>query len=374
MSGSCRVPTDHVKVGVEFWFCVRAACLVADFVSKATETSGHLGLARASRGIAQGNIGMDGTSQGTMDLDKTSQWSVETLRTVVDRRLRLLVPHSQIPPQQLHQAMCYSLLAPGKRLRPILTLLASFHFGVKDLAALDAACALEMVHAASLIMDDLPAMDNAELRRGQPTAHRQFGEEIAILAAVALLNQAYSVIGSMEQINDAARSDLVRTFARVIGSEGLVGGQVMDLKERGQGMDARRIEKLNELKTAALFVAAVEAGAIIAGVTGSRFSAARTFATHLGLAFQIADDMLDDPAFAGTTGKDTGKDADKPTLVSQLGLEGARQTLDAHLGAARAALIVMSPTPSPLTTFFEASFAQAPVPPSGLPPNVTKRG
>jgi geranylgeranyl diphosphate synthase, type II len=310
---------------------------------------------------------MDGTDQGVMEPENTSQWSVDTLRTVVDRRLRLLVPHAQLPPHQLHQAMCYSLLAPGKRLRPVLTLLASFHFGVKDLAALDVACALEMVHAASLIMDDLPAMDNAEMRRGQPTAHRKFGEEIAILAAVALLNQSYGVIGSMDLPNDTARADLVRTFARVIGSDGLVGGQVIDLKERHQDMDPRRIEKLNELKTAALFVAAVEAGAIVAGATGASFAAARTFATHLGLAFQIADDMLDDPAFAGQTGKDTGKDADKPTVVSVLGAQGARRVLNQHLTAARAALLVMSPKPSPLSAFFEASFAQVPDPTSHTP-------
>jgi geranylgeranyl diphosphate synthase, type II len=297
-----------------------------------------------------------------MDRDNTQQWSVDQLRTVVDRRLRLLVPHAQLPPQQLHQAMCYSLLAPGKRLRPVLALLTSFHFGVKDLVALDAACALEMVHAASLVLDDLPAMDDAELRRGQPTAHRQFGEEIAILAGVALLNQAFGVIGSMDGISDAARADLVRTFARSIGSDGLVGGQVIDLKERGPGLDAARVEKLNELKTAALFVAAVETGAIIAGATGDSFAAARIFATKLGLAFQIADDMLDDPAYAGQTGKDTGKDDGKPTIVSLLGIEGARRVLDAHLADARAALVVMSPQRSPLTVFFEASFAR-PLPP-----------
>jgi len=293
-----------------------------------------------------------------MQREPSALWSVEQLRTVVDRRLRLLVPHAQIAPQQLHQAMCYSLLAPGKRLRPILTLLTSFHYGVTDLRALDAACALEMVHAASLIMDDLPAMDNSELRRGQPTAHRQFGEEIAILAAVALLNQAYGVLGSMEGLTDPARADLVRIFARAIGSEGLVGGQVIDLKERTGAMDARRIEKLNELKTAALFIAAVETGAIIAGATGASFEAARTFATKLGLAFQIADDLLDDPAYAGQTGKDTGKDRDKPTVVSLLGVEQARRVLDQYLADARQALQQMSATPSPLTAFFEASFAQ----------------
>jgi geranylgeranyl diphosphate synthase, type II len=289
-------------------------------------------------------------------------WTLDQLRTIIDRRLRLLVPHAQLPPQQLHQAMCYSLLAPGKRLRPLLTLLSSFHFGATSLAALDVACALEMVHAASLIMDDLPAMDDAALRRGKPTAHREFGEEIALLAAVALLNQAYGVIGSMDGVDDTARAALVRIFARAVGSDGLVGGQVLDLKERGQGMDRNRIEKLNELKTAALFVAAVEAGAIVAGAAGPAFAAARTFATHLGLAFQIADDMLDDPAFAGQTGKDTGKDTGKPTLRSVLGNTEARRVLDRHLAAARSALVAMHPGPSPLTEFFEASFAAVPTP------------
>ena len=291
-----------------------------------------------------------------MDREQSELWSVDHLRTVVDLRLRLLVPHTRNAPPQLHQAMCYSLLAPGKRLRPVLTLLASFHFGVTDLIALDAACALEMVHAASLIMDDLPAMDNSELRRGQPTAHRKFGEEIALLSGIALLNQAYSVLGNMERVGDHARADLVRTFAYAIGSEGLVGGQVIDLKERDDSLTPQRIEKLNELKTAALFVAAVESGAIIAGAKGPSYDAARTFATKLGLAFQIADDLLDDPSFAGRTGKDTGKDSGKPTVVSVLGQHQARQVLERYLTEARIALKQMSAAKSPLTVFFDASF------------------
>ena len=293
-----------------------------------------------------------------MDGNQIAVWPVERLRTVIDRRLRLLVPHAQIAPQQLHQAMCYSLLAPGKRLRPVLTLLTSFHYGLTDLAALDVACALEMVHAASLVMDDLPAMDNSELRRSQPTAHRQFGEEIAILAGIALLNQAYGVIGNTDGLSDAVRGDLVRIFAKAIGSNGLVGGQVMDLKERAVELEPRRIERVNELKTAALFVAAVESGAVIAGATGAALAAANTFATKLGLAFQIADDLLDDKAFAGTTGKDTGKDHGKPTMVSVLGPVRARATLNGYLSDAREALAEMSAGPSPLTVFFEASFAQ----------------
>lgn len=254
--------------------------------------------------------------------------------------------------------MSYCLLAPGKRLRPVLTLLTSFHFGATDLAALDIACAVEMVHTASLIMDDLPAMDNSELRRGQPTAHRQFGEEIAILAGVGLLNQAYGVIGTADDLSDAVRADLVRIFASAIGADGLVGGQVMDLKERTAGMDPGRIEKLNELKTSALFIAAVLTGAVVAGASGAPLAAARTFATKLGLAFQIADDLLDDAAYAGRTGKDTGKDLGKPTMVSELGTVAARALLDRYLVEARMALTAMNAAKSPLTAFFETSFAQ----------------
>ena len=294
-----------------------------------------------------------------MDRDRLDIWSVEHLRTVVDGRLNSLVPRLDAPPAQLHAAMRHSLLAPGKRLRPLLVLLASFHFGIKDLAALDAACALEMIHAASLIMDDLPSMDNAELRRGLPTAHRKFGEEIAILAGVALLNRAYGVIGDMMHLSDATRVALLRSFAHAIGSEGLVGGQVLDLKERDLAMAPLQLEKLNELKTAVLFVAAVEAGAVIAGADGRSLEAARTFASKLGLAFQIADDMLDDASYAGLTGKDTGKDANKPTVVSTLGRKDAQRLLEQYLADARTALTTMNAAESPLTAFFDASFVKA---------------
>ena len=289
-------------------------------------------------------------------MPENPQWSVDYLRTIIDRRLRILLPDPQVAPQRLHQAMAYALLAPGKRLRPVLTMLASFDFGVKDLRALDCACAIEMVHTASLIMDDMPAMDNADLRRGQPTAHRQFGEDTAMLSSVALLNHAYGVIASADGFSPAARIALVGMLSSAVGSDGLIGGQLLDLRERSPTMNKRQLEHLNQLKTAALFVASVEAGAHAAGVTGDAIEAARTFALELGLAFQIADDMLDDPAFAGKTGKDTGKDAGKPTLVSVLGPGEANRVLGRHLDAARANLGKLGGT-GHLATFLEASFA-----------------
>jgi geranylgeranyl diphosphate synthase, type II len=224
--------------------------------------------------------------------------------------------------------------------------------------ALDAACAIEMIHAASLIMDDLPAMDDAELRRGQPTAHRQFGEDIAILSGIALLNRAFGVVASADGLSNATRIELIRILSESVGSNGLVGGQVIDLSERRGEMDRRRIEKLNQLKTAALFVASVEAGGVIAGASSEMLTTVRKFATDLGLAFQIADDLIDDPSFAGKTGKDTGKDHGKATLISVLGRNQARGALDQYLKAARTALLTMGNPASQLVTFVEASFAQ----------------
>lgn len=234
--------------------------------------------------------------------------------------------------------MAYNLLAPGKRLRPLLTLLTSFHFGRRDLAALDVACAIEMVHAASLVMDDLPAMDNAAYRRGQPTLHLKFGEDIAILSSVALLNQAFEILAGCSDLSADLRLELIRLVTSAIGPNGLIGGQTMDLNLRTSPSRDDDLVKVNNLKTAALFVAAAEAGARVAGVKGSNLNLVRQFALELGAAFQIADDLMDDPSFAGRTGKDTGKDANKPTMLSRNGLEDTRSKLRDHLHAARKCL------------------------------------
>lgn len=285
-------------------------------------------------------------------------WSIDHLKLMIDRRLRILLPGAQIPPRSLHSAMAYSLLAPGKRIRPSLTVLTAFHFGSRDLSALDCACAIEMIHAASLIMDDLPSMDDAQLRRGQPTAHRQFGEDMAILSGIALLNRAYGVIASADGLLAATRVELMRILSDAVGSNGLVGGQVVDLRERWGEMDRRDLEKLNQLKTGALFVASVEAGAVIADAPAEMRETVRRFAADLGMAFQIADDLIDDASFAGKTGKDTGKDHGKATLISVLGKADARVILLGHLDSAGAALRRMSNPTSHLVTFAGAIFAQ----------------
>jgi geranylgeranyl diphosphate synthase type II len=286
-------------------------------------------------------------------------FSISYLETIIDRRLRVILPSQQVPPQLLHTAFGYSVLAPGKRLRPTITMLTCFQLGRRDLAALDCACAIEMVHAASLVLDDLPCMDNAERRRGQPTAHRKFGEDIAVLSSVGLLNMAFGVVAAMDDLPPEIRINLVGLLSHAVGSNGLIAGQLMDLKMRSA--QSRSLERLNDLKTGALFVAAAEAGAIVAGSNHETLKHVRGFASELGLAFQIADDILDTGAYADQTGKDTGKDVGKPTLLTVLGEDGCRAAYGEHVEQCRQHLAALSATDAPLGKFVEHCLAQVEV-------------
>jgi geranylgeranyl diphosphate synthase type II len=276
----------------------------------------------------------------------------------INHRLGQLLPHENATPRSLRDAMAFSLLAPGKRLRPLLTILTSMHFGGRDLIALDAACAIEMVHTASLILDDLPAMDDGLVRRGKPTVHRAFGEDIAILSSVALLNHAFGILATHAHVPAETRAELVRVVTTAIGTEGLIGGQVLDLKLRSNQTSADELGRINGLKTAALFSAAAEAGALVAGVKAEMLQVVQQFALELGSAFQIADDLLDDPSYAGTTGKDTGKDRNKPTILSARGKDDARQLLHTHLDAARRSLERTGSADRRLATILDRGFAQ----------------
>jgi geranylgeranyl diphosphate synthase, type II len=276
----------------------------------------------------------------------------------INHRLEQLLPHENATPRTLRDAMAFSLLAPGKRLRPLLTILTSMHFGRRDLVALDAACAIEMVHTASLILDDLPAMDDALIRRGKPTVHRVFGEDIAILSSVALLNHAFGILATHAHVPAETRTELLRVVTAAIGTEGLIGGQVLDLKLRSNPTSDDEIGKINGLKTAALFSAATEAGALIAGVKGEMMQTVQQFALELGCAFQIADDLLDDPTYAGTTGKDTGKDLNKPTILSTRGKDDTRKLLHTHLDAARRCLDRTGSADTRLASILDRGFAQ----------------
>jgi geranylgeranyl diphosphate synthase type II len=239
---------------------------------------------------------------------------------VADAELRKLVPDGGT---KVQQAMAYTLLAPSKRVRPVLTLLCAELCGGRSAQALPAAAAIEMVHAASLILDDLPSMDDAPLRRGRPTNHKVFGEAIAILAAFALLNDAYGTIARAYE--PALASRVTALVADSVGVNGLVGGQADDLLATDQQIDFEMLERIHRGKTGALFVAAATAGALTAGARPDAVTALAAYAKNLGLAFQIVDDLLDVEGTTAETGKAVRSDARKTTFVSFSGIEGARQ-------------------------------------------------
>jgi farnesyl diphosphate synthase len=228
---------------------------------------------------------------------------------------------------RVYDAMRYSALAPGKRLRPFLVLASANLFGVAVRCALQVASAVEMVHAYSLVHDDLPAMDNSDLRRGRPTCHKQFDEATAVLAGDGLLTAAFEVLAHPDTHGDpAVRCELVSELATAAGAAGMVGGQMIDLIAEHQNLDIGAITRLQRMKTGALIAFSCEAGAILAKAPSELRTALRGYAHDLGLAFQIADDLLDVEGSAAETGKPVGADAaaGKATFVSILGVERAR--------------------------------------------------
>ena len=235
-----------------------------------------------------------------------------------------------VPPDleaRVYEAMRYSALAPGKRLRPFLVLAGAHLFGIARRCALQVAAAIEMVHAYSLVHDDLPAMDDSDLRRGRPTCHKEFDEATAVLAGDGLLTAAFEVLAHPDTHNDpAVRCELVAALAVAAGAAGMVGGQMIDLIAERQALDIDAITRLQRMKTGALIAFACEAGAILAKAPAEPRIALRGYAHDLGLAFQIADDLLDIEGSAAETGKPVGADAaaGKATFVSILGVGRAR--------------------------------------------------
>ncbi len=264
--------------------------------------------------------------------------SVEALRLQVDRRLAELIPPPDEEPGRLGEAAHYALLAPGKRFRPLLTLLTAEAFGAPVGRALDMACAMEMVHAASLVLDDLPSMDDARLRRGRPTTHRVYGEADAILAAVGLLTRAFGVIAADQGIGAEDRSALVVSLASAVGLSGLVAGPALDLAERNRPRTLAELDAHNHPKTGVLMMCAAEAGARIGGASPAARRELGEFARRIGLAFQIRDDLIDVEEGGEHVGKDVGKDAGMTTVVSALGPRAAVAAIETHLAAADAAL------------------------------------
>ena len=269
----------------------------------------------------------------------------------MDARLPALLPPPEERPEAVHRALHYALTGPGKRLRPILTLLVADLFGQRGEAVLDVACAVEMIHACSLIFDDLPAMDDAARRRGRPTVHLAFGEDVAQLAGLALLNRAYALVAEGAQRLSLRRytsEDLIHHLAAAIGTGGLIGGQALDLSSRPEEMDLQLLEYIHSHKTGALFMAAGELGAMAADARRRDLEVISRYAKNLGLAFQISDDLLDVLATPEETGKDTGKDVGKVTFVKLLGVEGARTLAAELLGFAVESLAPLGKKAEPL--------------------------
>jgi farnesyl diphosphate synthase len=247
----------------------------------------------------------------------------------IDRALDALIPPPEGDEARLFEAMRYASMGGGKRLRGFLVLEGAAQFGVSREAALRVAAAIEMLHAYSLVHDDLPCMDDDDLRRGKPTVHRAFDEATAVLAGDALQTQAFLVLSEPDTHPDpTVRAELCRALARAAGARGMCGGQMLDMlaEEAGRPLEEAEIGRLQLLKTGKLIEFSAEAGAILGKAPIQLRHALSAYGRDLGAAFQIADDVLDATASAEETGKRTGKDADagKATLVGLLGLERAR--------------------------------------------------
>lgn len=258
-----------------------------------------------------------------MMASELAHWT-RSARREIEKALRAGVPAATVKPATIHRAMRYSLLSGGKRLRPLLCCAASEACGGTIRAALPAACAIEMIHAYSLIHDDLPCMDDDDLRRGKPTSHVVFGEGIAVLAGDALLTGAFAVIAGA---NPRIVPDLVAEMSHAAGSRGLIAGQVADLEAEGRKPSEPALYFIHAAKTGMLLRAALKLGGLCGGGTKRQIAALDRFGFALGLAFQIQDDILDATQSAKKLGKTAGKDAaaGKMTFPALYGLERSRE-------------------------------------------------
>ena len=262
-------------------------------------------------------------------------------RTLIDSQLDRLIPKESEPPERVHSAIRWSLFAGGKRFRPALLLAAGQTFGATPDALLRTACALELIHTYSLIHDDLPSMDNDELRRGRPTCHVKFDEATAILAGDALQALAFQTVAEDQRLPAALRIQLIAEIARAAGTpEGMVAGQAHDLDGESREVTKEQLELIHHQKTGALIRAAARCGGLIAGVNETELAAITEYATNLGLLFQITDDLLDVTATAEDLGKTPGKDARsrKATYPALYGIAATRTQLKVVHSAANKAL------------------------------------
>ena len=263
--------------------------------------------------------------------------------SMIEQALQHFLPDSNLPQKELYDAMRYSLFCGGKRIRPVLTLEFCNLCGKDRQTALPFACALEMIHTYSLIHDDLPCMDNAEMRRGKKANHKVFGEASAVLAGDALLTYAFEVALSEEAVQKVGAdcaTKAVRILAQAAGPAGMAGGQVLDLAAEGKRVSLDYLKRMDACKTGALILAAARMGCIVGGANTSLRKAGEEYARAIGLAFQIEDDILDVESSSEVLGKNAGSDRinEKSTYVSLLGLKSAKEMVENLTKQAVAAL------------------------------------
>lgn len=288
-----------------------------------------------------------------------SAWSaaIADLRRSVDARLEEVLGRNRHQDGRVSLAMRYGALAPGKRLRPLMMLLTARALGAEEGSLMDVACALELVHAASLFLDDLPCMDDAALRRGQPTVHVKFGEDVATLSAVALLAEAWRLTANSQRLDATARLSMVTVFSDAVGVDGLVVGQYRDLHESSSASVAAA-KTINHQKTSVLFEAAFDIACLAAGSSGETRECLKAAAAELGQAFQLLDDLADFELTSAETGKDAKQDVGKTTLVALLGPKLARQRLDSHVALAREYLEQAMPSDNSVIALTDSLFSR----------------
>lgn len=257
----------------------------------------------------------------------------------IEKELPVLIGSLEAP-SHLKESMLYSLNAGGKRLRPILVLATLHAFGKEEDPGMPAACAVEMIHTYSLIHDDLPCMDDDDLRRGKPTNHKMFGEAMAVLAGDGLLTHSFQALIAGDSISPEQKILLVAELVHASGAEGMAGGQAADMEGEAKSLSLSELEYIHTHKTAKLLTFSLVAGAIIAGADKEKIEKIRGFGQHIGIAFQIRDDILDIEGTVEKIGKPVGSDTEnqKTTYPSLLTLDGAKDKLDSHIALAKNAL------------------------------------
>lgn len=277
---------------------------------------------------------MPSPREASPELEKAIKDCAESVNKTIEH----LLPDTDLPEAPLYDAMRYGVLNGGKRLRPFLVMQAAKMFNVDSICAKRVAAAVEFLHCYSLIHDDLPAMDDADKRRGKPSLHKKYDEATAILAGDALLTLAFEVLSSEETHADPrVRVELVKTLAKAAGGHGMVGGQMLDMIGENESFDVGTISRMQRMKTGMLMAFACEAGAILGKTDETQRKALKNYAYDLGLAFQVTDDILDVESDPETLGKDTGKDDDagKSTFVSTMGKDAARSRAEMLIGQAK---------------------------------------